>query len=244
MDNGLKGKTVLVTGASRNMGRMAALMFAREGANLALCTSAKMKELNEVAEEARKSGALVVAEKCDVTDPASVESFVTKAQQKFGGVDVAINLAGHRCEGGLLEVTQDAFTRNMEVNLRGPFNICRNVVPLMKEKRWGRIINIAGIAPYVGGDAAKAMVKLGVVGLTRGIAREFGAYNITANCVGPGTIDRPAESGVSPKPYDQQPIVRPGQPEEVIALIIHLASVHSGYITGQSYLINGGWYFQ
>jgi 3-oxoacyl-[acyl-carrier protein] reductase len=244
METGLRGKTVLVTGASRNMGRMAALMFAKEGANLAICTSQRMDELNAVADEARSSGVTVLAEQCDVSDGASAAAFVSKAVGKFGSVDVAINLAGHRCEGKLLDLTLEAWNRNLEVNLTGPFHICRNVLPSMMEKRWGRIINIAGVAPYIGGDAAKAMVKLGVVGFTRGLAAEFAEYNITANCVGPGTIDRPYEEGVSYKRFDEQPIKRPGRPEEVIALIMHLAGESSGYTTGQCYLINGGRYFQ
>ena len=96
MDTGLKGKTALITGASRNMGRVAALAFAGEGANLAICTSARMKELNEVAESARALGVQVVAEKCDVTDSAAVAAFVKKTRDRLGGVDVAVNIAGFR----------------------------------------------------------------------------------------------------------------------------------------------------
>jgi 3-oxoacyl-[acyl-carrier protein] reductase len=244
MDLGLKGKTALVTGASRNMGRMAALMFAKEGANLAICTSHKMKELNEVAEEARKSGITVLAEQCDVSDEASVAQFVGKAQRAFGRVDIAVNLAGHRLEGKLSELTLEAWNRNLEVNLTGPFHICRNVLPLMMERRWGRIINIAGIAPYIGGDTAKSMVKAGTIGFTRGLADEFAEYGITANCVGPGSIDRLYEEGVRYKRFDNQPIARLGRPEEVIALVCYLASESAAFITGQCYLVNGGRYFQ
>ncbi len=244
MDSGLKGKTVLITGASRNMGRLAALMFAREGANLALCTSRLMDELNQVAAEARTSGVQALAEQCDVADSASVQQFVAKTCRQFGGVDVAINLAGYRLETNFLKITREEWLRNLEVNLTGPFNICQAVLPSMMERRWGRIINIAGIAPYIGGYPAKSMVKLGTVGLTRGIASEYAQYNITANCVGPGSIDRPPEAGVEYKRIDNQPIRRHGKPEEVIATIIHLASESAGYITGQCYLVNGGRYFQ
>src|SRR5256885_13858582 len=157
MDTELKGRTVIVTGASRNMGRRAALAFAREGANLAICTSQKMQELESVAEEARSLGASVVAERCDVTDAAAVSRFVSAARDAFGTVHVAVNLAGHRAERPLLEETLEVWTRTIEVNLTGPFHICRAVLPFMKEQRWGRIINVSGVAPYIGFGAAKSM---------------------------------------------------------------------------------------
>ena len=246
MDTGLKGKSVLITGASRNMGRVAALAFAGEGANLAICTSARMKELGEVAEAARAKGVEVVAEKCDVTDGAAVAAFVKKARDKLGGVDVAINIAGFRAETNFLEQTFEEWSRAIEVNLTGPFYICKQVIPLMIERRWGRIINISGVAPYLGGGAAKGAVKLGIVGFTRGIAREFAPHNITANCIGPGTIGRgesdPSESVKGLRP--EQPIRRKGRTEEVTSLMLHLASENAGYITGQCYLVNGGTYMQ
>jgi 3-oxoacyl-[acyl-carrier protein] reductase len=245
VDTGLKGKAVLITGASRNMGRVAALAFAREGANLALCTSRKMKELGAVAEEARALGVNVVADQCDVTDGTAVAAFVKHAREKLGGVDVAVNIAGFRNEAKFLEGSLEEWAHNIDVNLNGPFNVCRNVIPLMIERRWGRIINLSGVAPYLGGGAAKAMVKLGIVGFTRGLAREFAPHNITANCIGPGTIGRGErdahESEKELRPW--QPIRRKGRPEEVTALMLHLASENAGYITGQCYLVNGGAYF-
>src|SRR6478735_153804 len=129
MDTGLKGRTVLITGASRNMGP-------------------------------RALGVSVVAEKCDVTDAAAVARFVSAARKTLGTVHVAINLAGYRAEAPLLEETLDAWERTIAVNLTGPFHVCRAVLPLMKEQRWGRIINVSGVAPYLGIGAAKAAVKL------------------------------------------------------------------------------------
>jgi NAD(P)-dependent dehydrogenase (short-subunit alcohol dehydrogenase family) len=244
VDTGLKGKTVLITGASRNMGRAAALAFAREGANLALCTSRKMKELGVVAEEARALGASVVAEQCDVTDGATVAAFVQHTRDKLGSVDVAVNIAGFRNEAKFLEGSLEEWTRNIEVNLNGPFNVCRNVIPLMIAQRWGRIINLSGVAPYLGGGAAKAMVKLGIVGFTRGLAREFAGHNITANCIGPGSIAREREPHEQERSINpMQPIRRKGRAEEVTALMLHLASENAGFITGQCYLVNGGAYF-
>ena len=244
MDTGLKGRVVLITGASRNMGRAAAIAFAREGANLALCTSQKMKELGAVAEEARSLGVRAIAVQCDVTDGAAVAAFVKRAREELGRVDVAINVAGYRNEAKFLEGSPEAWTRNIEVNLNGPFNVCRSVIPLMIERRWGRIINLSGIAPYIGDGVAKSTVKLGIVGFTRGIAREFAGHNITANCIGPGNIDRQRDAHEPERKINPiQPIRRKGRAEEVTGLMPHLASESSSFITGQCYLVNGGAYF-
>ncbi len=246
METGLKGKTVLITGASRNMGRLAALEFAREGANLALCTSTKMKELQEVAAEARALGAKVVAERCDVTDAAAVSGFVKKVRDELGSVHVALNNAVYRgTESGLLDESDEAWERGIQVNLGGPRNICRAVLPLMIEQRWGRIINFSGIAPFLGTSVTKGMAKLGIIGFTRGVAREFAEHEITANCIGPGTFDVERDAFQKSKPLrPMQPIRRLGKPQEVVSLMLYLASEDAGFITGQCYLVNGGMYFQ
>jgi NAD(P)-dependent dehydrogenase (short-subunit alcohol dehydrogenase family) len=245
MDTGLKGKNVLITGASRNMGKLAALEFAREGANLAICTSTKMQQLREVAEELRGLGARVVAEQCDVADTAAVQRFVAKARGELGSIDVAINNAVYRAESDFLVEGDEVWQRNIDVNLTGPRNICRAVLPGMIERKWGRIINFSGIAPFLGVGVAKATVKIGIVGLTRGIAREFAAHNITANCIGPGTFDVERDAFQRDKSLrPEQPIRRPGKPEECASLMVYLASENAGFITGQCYLMNGGMYFQ
>ena len=246
MDTGLMGKTVLITGASRNMGRVAAIAFAREGANLALCTSTKMKELNEVADEARSLGAKVVAERCDVASEGDVSNFIAKARDELGTVHVAINNAVNRgAEGSFLEESYEAWVTNFEVNLTGPRNVCRHVLPMMKEQRWGRIINLSGTSPFLGGSVSKGMAKVGIIGFTRGIAREFAAHEITANCIGPGTIDVERDDFQKPKGLKAgQPIRRLGKPEEIVSMMVYLSSANAGFITGQCYLVNGGMYFQ
>jgi len=245
MDTGLKGKNVLITGASRNMGKLAAIQFAQEGANLAICTSSKMRELNAVADELRAFGVKVVAMQCDVAEREAVASFVREAQRQLGSIDVAINNAVHRAEGAFLDESDEVWLRNIAVNLTGPRNVCRAVLPGMIERNWGRIINFSGIAPYVGTGPAKACVKLGIVGFTRGLAREFGPHNITANCIGPGTFDVERDAFQKEKPLKpEQPIRRLGRPEDCTSLMLYLASRDAGFITGQCYLVNGGMYFQ
>lgn len=245
METGLKGKTVLITGASRNIGRLAALAFAREGANLALCTSAKMDRLNEVAKEARALGAKVVARQCDVADSAAVAAFVAAAQAELGTIHVAINNAVDRgAEGKFLDQDDETWERNFAVNLTGPRNICRAVLPLMAAQKWGRVINLSGISAHVGTSVIKGMAKLGIVGLTRGLAREFATQGITANCIAPGNIDVERDAFQTDKPLkEHQPIRRKGHPEEVVALMVFLASENAGFTTGQNYHVNGGMYF-
>ena len=246
METGLKGKTVLITGASRNMGRLAALAYAKEGANLAICTSAKVDELKSVADEIRAIGSKVVAERCDVSDKDAVNAFVKNAASELGSIHVALNNAVYRgTEAPFLEEDDEAWQKNIAVNLTGPRNVCRAVLPYMIKQRWGRIINFSGISPMLGTSTTKGMSKLGIVGLTRGLAREYGQHEITANCVGPGTIEveRDAfqkEKGLRP----MQPIRRLGKPQEVVSLLLYLASEDAGFITGQCYLVNGGMYFQ
>ena len=247
MDTGLKGKTVLITGASRNVGRDAALSFAREGANLALCTSSKMEGLEETARQARALGAEVLTQKCDISDGGEVARFAEAARQKFGGVDVAVNNAVYRAEAkgkGFLEQSFEMWQRNIEVNLNGPYHICKNVIPHMKQKGWGRIVNFSGIAPFLGHGAAKAMAKVGIIGFTRGLATEFAEFGITANCIGPGTIGTERESSLPDKKLRaEQPVRRLGKPEEIAELAVYLSSEQAAFITGQCYLVNGGLYY-
>ncbi len=247
METGLKGKTVLITGASRNVGRDAAVAFAREGANLALCTSSKMEGLDETARLARAQGAEVLTHQCDVSDRAGVAGFVEAARKKFGGVDVAVNNAVYRTDTkdqGFLEQTFESWQRNIEVNITGPYHICCNVLPLMKARGWGRIVNFSGIAPFLGHGAPKAMAKVAIVGFTRGLATEFAQIGITANCIGPGTNGTERETHLTEKKlHDVQPVRRLGNSGEVAELAVYLSSEQAAFITGQCYLINGGLFY-
>ena len=184
IETGLRGRTILITGAGRNIGRLAALAFAREGTNLAICTRSSMEALDRVADEARALGARVMARQCDVSDAQAVEAFVEKARAEFGAVDVAINNAVYRSEAeskGFLDQPLEAWRRNLQVNLEGPYNVCRAVLPLMKEGRWGRIISFSGATAYLGAGAARAAVRLGVVALMVYLASENAGF-ITGQC--------------------------------------------------------------
>ncbi|HYH40405.1 MAG TPA: SDR family oxidoreductase, partial [Burkholderiales bacterium] len=193
----------------------------------------------------RDLGVKVVAERCDVSDKASVNAFIAKVQDNLGSIHVVLNNAVNRgAEGNFLEESDEAWDTNFAVNLTGPRNICRAALPIMIKQRWGRIINFSGVSPFLGGSVSKGMAKLGIVGFTRGIAREFAPHEITANCIGPGTIDVERDAFQKEKPLKAgQPIRRLGKPQEVVSLMLYLAGEDAGFITGQTYLVNGGMYF-
>ena len=245
MDMGLAGKVVLITGAGRNIGRATAEAFAAEGSRLVLATRRSSGLLEQTAEACRAAGAEVVTALCDVGDENQVKAMVETAERAFGSVDVLVNNAANRIQGPFLEQSNEDWRATSAVNLDGPIFASRAVLPGMVERGWGRIVNYSGVSAYRGGGALKAAVKLGIVGFTRGLAREFGKHGITVNAIAPSAIEGERDpgterdvdiSGIDPR----MPIPRFGQPEEVAAFVVYLSSKHAGYVTGQTYHINGG----
>jgi 3-oxoacyl-[acyl-carrier protein] reductase len=246
MQTGLEGRTVIITGASRNIGARAAELFAEEGCNLAICTSSKMDRLAQTAAACEERGAKVLTMQVDVADEDQVNEFVARTAAEFGRIDVMVNNAVFRSEGNLLEVTRENWERNIAVNLNGPFFTCRAVAPHMIERQWGRVINFSGHAPFLGAYPGKGVAKLGIVGFTRGVATDLGKYNITANCIAPGHIAverddfQDPNKGIRPS----QPIQVAGSPDTIGNLMLLLAAESSYYITGQVYHANGGSFLQ
>ena len=249
MDTGLAGKTVLITGATRNHGRASAIAFAHEGANLLLCTRHSMDLLEETARLVSDSHPRikVITGQCDVTDEGQVNSFVQKCLDELGSIDVVVNNAAWRARGQLLDITLEDWQHAVNVNIHAPFLISKAVIPSMVERRWGRIINYSGIAPFRGASG-QGTLKLACQGLTRAIATEYGKYNITANCIGPGSIDVARTQGQESHPGSggiqlDIPVPRQGTVDECSATVVFLASERASYITGQTYLVNGGAHF-
>jgi 3-oxoacyl-[acyl-carrier protein] reductase len=246
MKTGLAGKVVLITGATRNHGRAGALAFAEEGANLLLCTRQSMDSLEETAHLASPSGVKVLTGQCDVTDEDQVKSFVQKGMSEFGRIDVVVNNAGWRARGELLRMSTENWLATMGVNLHAVFLMSQAVLPGMVQQRWGRIINYTGIGVFRGSTGTTA--KLAGEGLTRAIAREYGQYQITANLIGPGSIEvvrTPGQEvpGGEGAGIEAIPIPRQGTVDECTATVVFLASEQASYITGQTFLVNGGAYF-
>lgn len=250
MDTGLVGRVVLITGAGRNIGRATALMFAQEGTKLVLSTRRSREQLEDTAAACQAVGAEVTTLLCDVSDEDQVRGMVESAERAYGAVDVLVNNATQRGQGSFLEQSPEDWRATVAVNLDGPYYTSRAVLPGMIDRGWGRIVNYSGGSAFRGGEATKAAVKLGIVGFTRGLAREFGSCGITVNAIAPGLIEVERDPGTE-READRAgtvgagvPIPRFGRPDEVAGLVIYLASKHAEYITGQCFHINGGSHFQ
>jgi NAD(P)-dependent dehydrogenase (short-subunit alcohol dehydrogenase family) len=189
-----------------------------------------------------------MAHQADVTDPASLESMVARAEEKFGRVDILVNNAGIMFRTRILDIAVDEWEKTLQVNLTGPFLCTQAVLPGMKERGFGRIVNIsssAGRSVSTLGGAHYTSSKAGLLGLTRAVAKEVAPFGVTVNAICPGLIDTEmARKTTSRKELqdflDSFPISRIGTPEEVGDLVVFLCSEKAAYITGAAIDINGG----
>jgi 3-oxoacyl-[acyl-carrier protein] reductase len=247
MDTGLKGKVVMITGATRNHGKATALAFAAEGANLLICTRKSTDLLEETARLAADQGIKVLAKQCDVTVESQVNDLVQSGLAEFGRIDVLINNAGWRVHGEVMKLNMEEWQAGLDVNVHALFLTCKAVLPGMAERRWGRVINYTGNS-FMRGILGPGTLKMATLGFTRAIAQEYGEFNITANCIAPWaiTVERNVghvSSGITAVRVEGQAIPRRGTIAECAALAVFLASDKAGYITGQNYSVNGGAYF-
>jgi 3-oxoacyl-[acyl-carrier protein] reductase len=247
MDTGLKGKIVMITGATRNHGKATALAFAAEGANLLICTRKSTDLLDETARLAADQGIKVLAKQCDVTVESQVNDLVQSGLAEFGRIDVLINNAGWRVHGEVMKLNMEEWQAGLDVNVHALFLTCKAVLPGMAERRWGRVINYTGNS-FMRGILGPGTLKMATLGFTRAIAQEYGEFNITANCIAPWaiTVERNVghvSSGITAVRVEGQAIPRRGTIAECAALAVFLASDKAGYITGQNYSVNGGAYF-
>ena len=249
----LSGRTALITGASRNIGRAIALAFAGEGADLVLNTRVNGEELEAVAAECRKAGVRVVTALADVADAAAVQAMVTRGLGELGAIDVLVSNAAIRPHKSLTDTTLEEWHHVLGVNLHSTFYLARAVVPAMKERRRGSIIALGGLSSVTGrpNTAAVTTAKTGLLGLVRALAAELGPFGIRANMVVPGYIDterRYAEwypefkqtPPGSPEQLKQIPLGRLGRPEDIAEACVFLASDASAYVTGDTMRVMGG----
>ena len=249
----LEGKTALITGASRNIGRAIALAFAGEGADLVLNTRVNGDELQAVADECRKAGARVVPALADIGDAAAVESMVGRGLAALGAIDVLVCNAAIRPHTPITETSLEDWHRVMAVDLHSAFYLARAVVPGMKERRRGSIIALGGQSAITGrpNTSAVTAAKSGLLGLVRALAAELGPFGIRANMVVPGFIDterRYAEwypefkqtPPGDPAQVKEIPLRRLGRPEDIADACVFLASDASSYVTGDTIRVMGG----
>ncbi len=243
-------RTALVTGASKGIGRSTALALARAGIDVAV-NARDTGGIEDVAQAVHELGRQSLVVPGDVSVLEDVRSIAQRVVDAWGGVDILINNAGITHSGSLAETTDEAWERLMDVNSRSIFLTCRELVPHMIERRWGRIINVASMTARLGrgfvGSASYGASKGAVVSFTRGLAKEFGPYDITVNAVAPGVIvtdmnrEYLAEHGE--RVLQGIPLARFGEPDDVAGVIAFLASDAASYITGAVIDINGGLVF-
>jgi glucose 1-dehydrogenase/3-oxoacyl-[acyl-carrier protein] reductase len=246
----LKGKKALITGASRGIGRGIAEIFAEEGADVAVNYIESAKPAEEVVKGAQALGRKAVAIKGDVARRADVETMIDKAWNELGGLDILVNNAGIETIVPFLELTDEQWTRLVDVNLRGAW-LCSQVYcrRALAESRKGNIIHIGSIqaAKVLPGRTHYAPTKLGLEALTRNMSAEVTPQGIRVNCVHPGLIDTDMTAWVMKSP-DILPLVlqqislgRAGEPKEIGRVVAFFASDEASYLTGQSVHVDGGW---
>jgi len=245
--DGLKNKTVIVTGAGRGIGKSTALRLGGAGCRIAVADideESGRRTLKEI--EARKGQSVFLP--VDVSDEDSVLNMAERTHEIFGSIDILVNNAGILFRTRFEKISLAEWEDVIRVNLTGPYLCTRAVLPEMKKRKWGRIINIsssAGRSVSTLGGAHYTASKAGLLGLTRAVAKEVAAFGITVNAVCPGLIDtdmaRSTAGAAEIADYERAfPIPRLGQPDEVGDLVVFLCSEKAAYITGASIDINGG----
>ena len=245
--NLLEGKTAVVTGGAKNIGRAISLSLAEAGASVVIITRTNLEAAEKVVDEIISAGGSALALQGDVSDERDVVAFTQKAIMAYGAVDILVNNASIRTHYPLQDLTFERWRKVLSVNLDGPYLCARAAIGSMLEKGGGRIINIGGLSGHIGGSERAHVIssKAGLVGLTKALAVEFGEQGINANIVVPGTIDSAWETDTPRAEYPGGRgtlIGRTGVPSEVAAAVRYLASPESAYVTGQTIHVNGGKY--
>jgi 3-oxoacyl-[acyl-carrier protein] reductase len=238
----LHGKVALVTGASRGIGRAVAESFAKAGMDVAVNFFSREKQAFETGDLVRKAGQRSILVQADVSSSIETARMIRKIEDELGPVQVLVNNAGIAIRKSLDEITEEDWDRVLSVNLKSAFLVTQAVVPGMRERKWGRIVNISSIAAQTGGITAPPYVasKAGIWGLTHSYAALLMKDGITVNTVSPALIETDMVRELEAKP-DRIPLGRFGKVEEVADVVLMLAQ--NGYITGQTINVNGGWYF-
>ncbi len=242
----LTGKVALVTGASRGIGRQIALTLASYGADVIVNYNGSKEKAEAVADEIRAMGRKAETYQCSVADFEACGEMVTKALEAFGHIDILVNNAGITKDNLVMKMTEEDFDAVVATNLKGTFNMIKQLYRPFLKQRSGRIINMSSVSGILGnaGQANYAASKAGVIGLTKSMARELASRNITVNAVAPGFIDTDMTQAMTDSAKEQTlsqiPLQRAGQPEDIAEAVAFLASDKASYITGQVLSVDGG----
>ena len=243
----LKNKIAIITGASRGIGKSIALAFARNGASLVITCLQNEDSLDAVKEEAELLGVRVISLVGDVASNDFCDKVVSQSLETFGTVDILVNCAGTITRSVTEEMSNEEWHRVIDVNLHSALYLSRNVLPIMRENEYGKIINITSQMahmPHPSASPSYEVSKSGVIALTRHLALEYAKFNICINNIAPGSIDTDLPKSMSDEARqrlkDAVPMRRLGNVEEVADSALFLASNMASYITGSTIHINGG----
>jgi len=243
MSNELRKKIALVTGASRGIGRAIALALAEAGADVAVNYISHENEALDVRKAIERFGQRSVVVQSDVSRTAEATRLARTVEHDLGDIDILVNNAGIARSSTIDTITEQDWEDLLRTNLTASFLVTQTVLPPMRRKRWGRIINISSAAAHVGGvvGANYAASKAGLIGLTHYYAAQLAKEGITVNAIAPGPIRTDMAAGLPQLNESTIPVGRFGTPEEIAAVAVLLAQ--NGYITGQTINVNGGRYF-
>lgn len=242
----LEGKTALVTGASRGIGRAVAVALASAGAKVAVNYAGNDAAAEETKAAIEAAGGTAILVKADIADSEAVEKMVADTVATFGQIDILVNNAGITRDGLLMRMKNEDFDAVINTNLKGVYYTTKAVTKLMMKKRYGRIINMASVVGLTGnaGQANYSAAKAGVIGFSKTVAKELASRGITCNMVAPGLIATDMTKDLPEKAKEAMmtsiPLGRAGQPEDVAQAVLFLASDNASYITGQVINVDGG----
>jgi len=245
MSSDQKTKTALVTGASRGIGKAIALELAASGFRV-LCVSRSLASSQPVVDEINSSGGEAKGYAVDVSNAQEVKAVCDVVLKEWGVVDVLVNNAGITRDGLMIRMSDEDWNSVIQTNLSSCFTWTRELIRPMARARWGRVINIASVIGLIGnaGQANYAAAKAGIIGMTKSVAKEFAARNITANVVAPGFIQTDMTDVLNDEVKEQImkniPMKRMGTPKDISDVVSFIASERSNYITGQVFTVDGG----
>ena len=242
MNNELTGRIALVTGSSRGIGRAAAVALAKAGADVAVNFIHREAEAQAVCAEVEAAGRRALAVKADVSKAVEVARLIETVEKWLGSIDILVNNAGISRPQPLSEITEQDWDDVLNVNLKSMFLVTQAVLPGMRQRKWGRIINLSSVAAQLGGVIGPhyAASKAGAIGLTHSYADLLAKEGITANAIAPALIETEMITSNPKARPDRVPLGRFGTVDEVADVVVMLAT--NGYITGQTISVNGGWY--
>jgi len=246
----LEGKNAIVTGGSQGIGTAASMELAREGANVCLTYRTHEDEALKVKEDILSLGRKAIAVPCDIASFADAERVVQSALDELGRLDILVNNAGMNWDGVSWKMSEEQWDRVIEVNLKGYFNFTRQAAPLFKEQKSGKIVNVTSINGLRGkfGQTNYSASKAGIIGFTKALAKELGAFNVNVNAVAPGLIETPmltaseARDKIVGLAMNEIVLKRVGSPEDLANVIAFLASDKARHVTGEVIKVDGGQY--